>query len=240
MYEDLIEQWRIPGDHTRQVNSITVVKNLLANKSSNIKIVMDLGCGKGDSFDLFRQLDPAIKWCGLDIEISPEVEKRTRTDAEFFSFDGSTIPFEDNHFDLIYCNQVLEHVRQPEQLLTDVQRVLKPNGYFIGSVSQLEPYHSQSVWNFTPHGFCLLLNNAGLGLLEIRPSIDALTLIIRSGLGRPGFFSRWWNKESPLNKIISFAGWLTRKSKEEINLAKIILSGQFCFVVQKPGERSTD
>jgi SAM-dependent methyltransferase len=233
MYDDLIEQWCIPGDHTRQVNSSIIVKDLLAKKSNNIKDVMDLGCGKGDSFDLFRELDSAIKWYGLDIETSPEVNKRTRTDIEFFTFDGVNIPFEDNFFDLIYCNQVLEHVRKPEVLLANIQRVLRPDGYFVGSVSQLEPFHSQSVWNFTPHGFCQLIKDAGLGVLEIRPSIDSLTLIIRSGMGRPRFFSRWFVKESPLNKVISFAGWLTRKSKKEINLAKIILSGQFCFVVQK-------
>lgn len=204
--------------------------------SDNIKVVMDLGCGKGDSVDLFRELNPAIKWYGLDIEISPEVEQRTRTDVEFLSFDGIAIPFEDNYFDLIYSNQVLEHVRHPEALLTDVHRALKPGGYFVGSVSQLEPFHSQSVWNFTPHGFCQIVNDAGLDVLEIRPSIDSLTLIIRSGLGRPSFFSRWWYKESPMNKLINFVGWLSRKSKKEINLAKVILSGQFCFIVQKSSD----
>jgi len=236
MYEDLIELWCIPGDHTRQVNSNIIVKGLIAKKSNNIKVVLDLGCGKGDSVDLFRELGPTIEWYGLDIEISPEVKNRTRTDIEFFSFDGINIPFQDNFFDLIYSNQVLEHVRKPEALLANVQRVLRPNGYFVGSVSQLEPYHSQSVWNFTPHGFCQLIKDAGLVLLEIRPSIDSLTLIIRSGLGRPRFFSRWWDKESPLNKVINFTGWLTRKSKKEINLAKVILSGQFCFIVQKSND----
>lgn len=233
MYNDLIEQWCIPGDHTRQVNSSIIVKDLLAKKSNNITDVMDLGCGNGDSFDLFRELDSAIKWYGLDIKTSPEVNQRTRTDIEFYTFDGVNIPFEDNFFDLIFCNQVLEHVRKPELLLANIQRVLRPDGYFVGSVSQLEPFHSQSVWNFTPHGFCQLITDAGLGVLEIRPSIDSLTLIIRSGMGRPRFFSRWFVKESPLNKVISFVGWLTRKSNKEINFAKIILSGQFCFVVQK-------
>jgi len=233
MYDDLIEQWHIPGDSTRQVNSTVIVKELLTKERNNIRVVMDLGCGEGGSADLFHELDPEIKWHGLDVEISPEVEKRTRTDVDFFSFDGVSIPFEEDYFDLIYCKQVFEHVRQPEALVKNIERVLKPNGYFVGSVSQLEPFHSKSLWNFTPHGFCQLVKTAGLKVLEIRPSIDSLTLIIRSGLGRPRFFSRWWTIESPLNKTINFVGWLTRKSNKEINLAKVILSGQFCFVVQK-------
>lgn len=233
MYEDLIEQWHIPGDYTRQVNSNIIVKELLAH-NNNIKVVLDLGCGEGGSVDLFHSLDPEIKWHGLDIDFSPEVQERTRNDVDFFFYDGVNIPFGNNYFDLIYCNQVLEHVREPESLLKNVQRVLKPNGYFVGAVSQLEPFHSKSLWNFTPHGFCQIVKITELKLQEIRPSIDSLTLIIRSGLGHPKFFSRWWSRESPLNKIINFVGWLTRKSNKEINLAKVILSGQFCFIVQKP------
>ena len=89
---------------------------------------------------------------------------------------------------MIYCNQVLEHVRFPERLLREVCRVLKPNGYFVGATSQLEPYHSLSVWNYTPHGFRLLVKEVGLQLQEIRPGIDALTLIIRAAPAKAKVF----------------------------------------------------
>ena len=32
--------------------------------------VMDLGCGAGDSVDLFRSVDPDVSWVGVDIEDS--------------------------------------------------------------------------------------------------------------------------------------------------------------------------
>ena len=38
---------------------------------------MDLGCGTGDSVDLFRSVEPAVEWVGVDIEDSPEVAERT-------------------------------------------------------------------------------------------------------------------------------------------------------------------
>lgn len=235
MFKKIIEEWCIPDNHSRQVTSDVLANNLFSQEN-HIKVVMDLGCGEGSSIDFFRKLDQDIRWTGLDIENSPEVAARTKTGAEFYSFDGVNIPFDNNYFDLIYCNQVLEHVKHPVELLKEVQRVLKPNGYFIGSTSQLEPYHSYSLWNYTPYGFRLLLEEAHLQLIEIRPGIDALTMIIRTGLGRPKFFARWWKRESPLNKIISFAGWLTRKSNKEINFAKLIFCGQFCFLVQKSNE----
>jgi hypothetical protein len=117
--------------------------------------------------------------------------------------------------------------------MSNIHRVLKPNGYLVGATSQLEPYHSLSVWNYTPHGLRLLVEEAGLQLQEVRPGIDALTLIIRAALQRPKFFSRWWEKESPLNKIIGLVGFLIRKGNREINFAKLVLCGQFCFIFKK-------
>jgi len=221
----------IPDDHSRQVTSMYYVENLL-EQGINLRLVMDLGCGTCNSLDYFRRKNPNIRWVGLDVEESPQVELRTRTDAEFLTFDGTHIPFDDNYFDLIYCNQVFEHVRYPINLLKEVHRVLRPDGHFVGSTSHLEPCHSYSVWNYTPYGFRLLIEEAGLQLVEIRPSIDALTLITWWGLGRPKFLS-CWAKESPLNRIISMYGKVTRKSHTFINAVKLLFCGQFCFLVCK-------
>src|SRR5208283_6006370 len=108
----------------------------------------------------FRARDPEVDWIGLDVPGSPEA--RPRDDARIETFDGITIPFEEASFDLVFCKQVLEHVRNPRPLLADVRRVLAPGGYFAGSTSQLEPFHSLSVWNYTPFGFSLLSTEAGL------------------------------------------------------------------------------
>ena len=147
--------------------------------------VLDVGCGTGRSIEIFRSLAPAGSWVGVDIEDSAEVRARTRDDAEFHTFDGETLPFEDGRFDVVYCAQVLEHARRPEPLLADIARVLAPGGRLAGSTSQMEPFHSRSVFGYTPYGLALLLEEAGFESLELRPSIDALTLIVRRGLSRP-------------------------------------------------------
>lgn len=47
-------------------------------------IILDLGCGTGASIDFFQKIVPNARWIGVDIEDSPEVNSRTRNDAEFF------------------------------------------------------------------------------------------------------------------------------------------------------------
>ena len=91
---------RIPRDHSRQVLADHYAALLGARR------VMDLGCGKGDSVDLFRSVRADVDWVGVDIEDSPEVAERKRTDAEFRTFDGRRLPFDDGSFELVYCKQV--------------------------------------------------------------------------------------------------------------------------------------
>lgn len=39
------------------------------------------------------------------------------------------IPFEDNSFDAVFCNHVLEHVRDDVRCMQEIRRVLKPDGF---------------------------------------------------------------------------------------------------------------
>jgi SAM-dependent methyltransferase len=217
---------RIPGDHSRQTIADTYARPT--------QRVLDLGCGAGDSVDLFRSFNPNVRWVGADIAKSPEVAERTRTDAEFVTFDGVTLPFDDAGFDLIYCKQVLEHVRRPEPLLAEVARVLRPGGSFVGSTSHLEAFHSLSIWNYTPYGFCVLAEEAGLEVVELRPGIDGLTLVAWRALGMPRFFARWWARESPGNRLIELAGRAARLDARTRNQVKLTLCGQFAFLARRP------
>jgi SAM-dependent methyltransferase len=219
---------RIPGDHSRQVLADGYAARLRPQR------VMDLGCGAGDSVDLFRALDPEVDWVGVDIEDSPEVSGRTRADAEFVTFDGQRLPFEDASFDLVYCKQVLEHVEHPHELLREVARVLRPGGSFAGSTSQLEAFHSRSIFNWTPYGFTVTAEEAGLEVVELRPVIDGLTLVVWRAVGLPRFFHRWWARESPGYRVIERAARLARLDARTRNQIKLVLAGQFAFLARRP------
>jgi SAM-dependent methyltransferase len=195
--------------------------------------VMDLGCGAGDSVDQFRNVNPDVDWLGMDIEESPEVAARRRRDAKFMTFDGLTLPLDSAVIDAVYCKQVLEHVKDPQPLLQEVARVLRPGGLFAGSTSQLEPFHSYSTWNYTPYGLKLLLERAGLEPLEFRPGIDSLAVIVNRGLGMRSFTRRWWAVESPLNRVANGFGRVRRLTPVQVNAMKLLLCGQFAFLARR-------
>jgi SAM-dependent methyltransferase len=226
----------IPGDDASQTLADSFIARALGRSEGSPWRVLDLGCGTGSSLDAFRARDPAVEWTGLDLLDSPEARERTRTDAPFATFDGIKIPFEDGAFDLVYCKQVLEHVRHPEPLLAEARRVIAPGGFFAGSTSQLEPFHSYSYWGYTPFGFCELLRTAHLDPVEIRPGIDALTLLARRGLGQRGLmerrWQRWWASESPLNRVIDRYGRARGLPVEATAANKLLFAGQFAFLAR--------
>jgi SAM-dependent methyltransferase len=147
-------------------------------------------------------------------------------------YDGGRLPFADASFDVVFCKQVLEHVRDPRLVLGEVARVLAPGGRFAGSTSQMEPFHARSTFGYTPYGLALLLEEAGLELVEVRPGIDALTLTARSMSRRAKVFGRWFGRDSPANRAIDLAGRVAGASPAEMNAAKLKFCGQFAFLAR--------
>jgi SAM-dependent methyltransferase len=149
-------------------------------------------------------------------------------------YDGVHLPFADDSVPLVYSSQVLEHVRHPEPLLREVRRILQPGGVFIGSTSQLEPYHAGSLWNYTIYGFKVLVEDAGLALEEVRPGIDGISLVQRQWFGkRPEH--RAWFALSPLNRQIDQEDAAKRRQVKSTNYRKLQYCGHFSFRVRKPG-----
>jgi len=227
---------RIPGDHSRPVLADHYAARLLGAlaPAGSAPRVLDLGCGAGDSVDLFRSVDPNVAWVGADIEDSAEVAARTRGDADFVTFDGRTLPFDDGGFDLVYCKQVLEHVEHPRELIAEAARVLRSGGHLAGSTSQLEAFHSRSTLNWTPFGFTRIAEDAGLEVVELRPVIDGFTLVAWRALGLPRFFHRWWARESPPYRAIELAARAARLDARTRNQIKLVLAGQFAFLAKRP------
>jgi len=71
----------------------------------------------------------------------------------------SEIPSES--YNVILCTGLLEHIPDPDRLLTDLKRILKPGGRLIISASAIFAFHESpnNFFHFTPNGFKLLFKD---------------------------------------------------------------------------------
>jgi SAM-dependent methyltransferase len=93
----------------------------LSNKQ--LTRVLDFGCGAGGLMSALSTL--GYDSCGCDIVISPEVVNPNRI---WKIEQPYRLPFEDGSFDIVVSTSVLEHVRNLDQTMAEICRVLKPGG----------------------------------------------------------------------------------------------------------------
>ena len=73
---------------------------------------------------------------------------------------GEQVPVVDGHFDLVICTQVLQYVAEPEKVIAEIYRVLKPGGYLLLSVPAIFPRDSDNdTWRFLPQSLRILLHS---------------------------------------------------------------------------------
>lgn len=97
--------------------------------------ILDFGCGKGRAVRAASRANPKMNIRGVDTyerfydqwksQVDPDVSAQIEQVAR------GPLPFDDETFDLIYANQVFEHVFEPEPVVRDIGRLLKPNGVFL-------------------------------------------------------------------------------------------------------------
>ena len=78
------------------------------------------------------------------------------------------IPVADNTFDTILCIAVLEHVENPEEIIPEFLRVLKPGGIVVASVPFMQPEHKipTDYQRYTKDGLERLFRHRGFEILS--------------------------------------------------------------------------
>ncbi|CAG5071987.1 hypothetical protein DYBT9623_03928 [Dyadobacter sp. CECT 9623] len=112
--------WRNTGAKYKALNIIEL------SKSIQFKNVLEVGAGEGSILKWLSESNFCDDLNCVEISesgISLIKEKNIRHLNDVLLFDGYQLPYPDNHFDLVICSHVLEHVEHERILLREIKRV---------------------------------------------------------------------------------------------------------------------
>lgn len=119
--------------------------------------VLDLGCGEGRHVHGLYMLG-GLNVVGADLS-EPGLQKgreglslvpapETPGSTHFLKGNALQLPFADDTFDAIICSEVLEHIFPYNEVLSEIRRILKPEGQLCVSVPRAGP--ERLCWKLAP------------------------------------------------------------------------------------------
>ncbi len=126
------------------------------------KIVADYGCGVGNDVIGFGAFSKPAAIHAIDISARALQMAKKRADlhqlgnVEFHEIADSNveIPLPDQSVDILHSSGVIHHASDPEKVLCEFRRVLKPEGY-----AQVMVYHRDSLWMHLYVAYTLMLHD---------------------------------------------------------------------------------
>lgn len=120
-------------------------------KKFNGEEILDLGCGYGFYTDYFRNIGAKV----VGVDASKNMIKIAKKRYPLTEYDVMDITkpfsFENNQFDVIFCNQVLMDVENLETIFSECRRILKPGGLLYYSI--VHPAFYGSKWIKDENGY---------------------------------------------------------------------------------------
>lgn len=113
--------------------------------------VLDLGCGYGYYTNYFNEI--GANAIGVDgAQNMVNIAKSKYPTNEFLVVDlMKPLPFDDNFFDVVFCNQVLMDIESIDTVLSESYRILKKNGIFYYSI--VHPAFYNGKWQEDEKGY---------------------------------------------------------------------------------------
>lgn len=167
-----------------EVNAPLFNLTLESMQLSEEESVLEIGFGSGTFFPKVFDKAPLLKVSGIDYsaEMVNKAKQNNRSAVEANTLtlkigNSDDMPFPSNTFDKVFCNMVVYFWAQPEVHLSEVHRVLKPNGRFYTGIRTKE---SMLTLPFVEHGFNLyekeqwsnLLRENGFRVVRITHQLD--------------------------------------------------------------------
>ena len=139
--------------------SMILMKNLVASTRLMGGTVVDVG--SQDINGTYRGLfGPSWKYIGVD-----QVKGKN---VDIVMTSEYSIPLSEESSDVVISGQTIEHCRNPFKLVSEMARILKPQGTMILIAPFKWSVHRYPIdcWRFLPDGMKCLFDNAGISLVK--------------------------------------------------------------------------
>jgi SAM-dependent methyltransferase len=154
-YSDLQERMHDQEQRRQKARKIlSVIRYHLGRDHVTGLILVDLGCSIGWLVEA-AAVDGA-QAIGVDIDVPGLGKARRERDprCSFISTDGEALPFPDESLDVVVFNHIYEHVVDPDRIMAEIRRVLKPDGIaYLGLGNRLgviEPHYRLPFLSWLP------------------------------------------------------------------------------------------
>lgn len=132
------------------------LKSILKNIGSkeNIKM-LEVGCGNGVFFDFIsKNVNCKIDYTGIDyseyqIKLFKErnIDKKHSINLMNASIEKK-LPLTDNSFDIIYMGEIIEHLYNPDLIISECYRLLKKDGVLIITTPNMNAWYNRIIFIF--------------------------------------------------------------------------------------------
>jgi SAM-dependent methyltransferase len=149
-----------------------VCEKIISQHASGL--LLDLGCGNVPLYGIYK--DKVID--NICIDWSNTLHKNIYLDYEVNL--NTIIPLDSEQFDTILVTDVLEHIAKPELLMSEIKRLLKPNGKIILTVPFLYWLHEQpyDYFRYTEFALRMFCQQNNLTIIELEPYGGAIEVIL--------------------------------------------------------------
>ncbi len=182
--------------------------------NSNARL-LDLGCDDGQwTMELSNRISTK-EICGVEL-VNERINTAKLKGIKVTKCDlNSLLPFKNNFINVIHANQIIEHLHDTDNFISEIHRILKPGGYAIISSENLSSWHNI---------FALILGFQPFSMTNFSN---------KGNIGNP--FALWKNKKSDVsgyfswqhNRLFSYFGLKDIFKKHGFFVEKIKTAGYY-------------
>lgn len=133
---------------------IAVIRHGLGVEDLSGLRALDVGCSAGFIADELALAGATTVGVDIDEPGLAKARERFGDRVDFRVARGEALPFEDDSLDVVVLNHIYEHVVNPEAVVADIHRVLRPGGVLYLGVGHkwqvLEPHHRLPFLSWLP------------------------------------------------------------------------------------------